>query len=80
MSFYNTVEQNRNIYTLKCLKCGGIFNSNYKFSQRKSCRYHSYIRNNNNQMECLDCHKMQHQSNHNCYHIGESNILSCAIL
>ena len=50
MSFYNTVEQNRNIYTLRCIKCGDTFDSKHKFSNRKSCRLHSYVRNNKNQL------------------------------
>ena len=45
---YKTVKQNRNIYTLRCIKCGDTFDSKHKFSNRKSCRLHSYVRNNKN--------------------------------
>lgn len=80
MSFYNTVEQNRNIYTLRCIKCGDTFDSKNNFSNRNSCRLHSYVRNKKNQLECLDCHKIQYQSSSNCYHIGKKNALPCTIL
>lgn len=78
--FYNTVKQNRTLYTFRCVKCRDTFESMHSFSNRKSCRLHSYVRNNKNQLECLDCHKIQYQSNSNCYHIGKKNELLCTIL
>jgi hypothetical protein len=77
MSYYNTTHQNRTMYSTRCVKCNAPLTSNIPI--RKSCRNHSYFKNDKNQMQCRDCHKIQCQSSHNCYHIGKKNELCCIL-
>ena len=60
----------------RCDKCDDKYYSRYgSYSDRTSCRFHFWEKDENGIVMCRDCKKMHSEiGSHNCYHISKGNI------
>jgi len=59
----------------RCDKCNDTYCSRYgNYSDRTSCRFHFWEKDENGIVMCRDCKRMPSEINsHNCYHISRGN-------
>ena len=60
----------------RCDKCSDKYFARYgSYSDRTSCRFHYWEKDENEIVMCRDCKRMPSEiGSHNCYHISRENI------